>query len=142
MLSQDLAGLKAGHWRDPQQGFVSMRHVKPSGITFSLLVPYMPGDRLLRSFTTTTFTFSVIFVDYQEDRALINEDNLWDLTVEQRARLILTWMARLEEEDAHTAVGELVDKQSQVQSRKAECHRTVFRRTFKACPWRSRQSVN
>ena len=45
---------------------------------------------------------------------LANENNLWELTMEQRAHLILFWMARLEGTDARSEVVNIVDKQRQV----------------------------
>ena len=45
MLSQDVAGLKGRHWRDPEQGFVNMTsHTKQSGTLFSLTVLDVPGN--------------------------------------------------------------------------------------------------
>ena len=45
LLSQDVsARLTAGKWRDPQQGFVSMRYTKATGIAFKRTVPYISGD--------------------------------------------------------------------------------------------------
>ena len=46
--------------------------------------------------------------------ALMNVNNLWKLTMDERTQLILFWMARLEGVDTRREVAEIVDKHRQV----------------------------
>ena len=58
-----------------------------------------------------------------DNRALVNANSLWKLSMEQRAQLILFWMARLEGMDARNEVAEIVDKHRQVYIR--DTHSTM-----------------
>jgi hypothetical protein len=56
LLSQDEVGLKGRHWRDAQQGYVSMvPDTRQTGSVFSLTVPEIPGYCLYRHIQAFTF---------------------------------------------------------------------------------------
>jgi hypothetical protein len=84
LLTPDIT-IAADRWRNPKEGFVQMDDVRSSEMPFAYVLPH-------------------VVVGDQDDTEVIGAGNLWHLSLEERAKLILCWMRRHTEEAQQHAV--------------------------------------